>query len=658
MENKELKALLMDELVEKRLQATRELVLLNGFDQPLFLIALGDEDWRVRKEAINYFMQQPNAISRADIVIDQLSHPDNAGLRNAAIEILIGLGAQIADNLLPRLDSSDAEVRKFIVDILGEISCPWCVNKLLPYLQDKDENVRYAVVETLGKLRSVDAVEGLLKLLETSEPGLQFTIFEALTSIGKGVPAAQILPYAQNALLRKAVFNCLGQLCDVAAIPVLQKGLSDPMRKNREVALLSFGQLVKSLALDGGLSVERETDEVIERLLDYLRHEQLEYRRAACYVLSLFPDAPVVSHILPLLAEEELRADVVCAARNVPKTVFAGLLESTKLNDESALYLIYLLGELGCSEIEPLALEGIQAEDPQFRYASIIALGEIGTEKAIPLLGDALEDDIAELRDAASDALRLIGRKVPREVVQTISPYLESPESELRLLAVRTLGNMPVGNVESFLLLALKDATPAVRCEALRSLAGHNSPRLLSGLSLALTDEVADVRRLAASALGSFPAQKSTSILKHVLEDSDPWVRMEAIRALNLGEETETLAILERGLADPVGLVAIATLETMQRLLPKKSADMLLRSLNHEDPEVVGTAVRLFCVEESCQQLLTHARPLVRLQAVSLLRRADCRDRISLFEECLKKETDVQVRQALEDALRKGVAGG
>lgn len=658
MEHKELEVLLMDGLVENRLQAARELLHLEDFVEPLFLKALGDEDWRVRKEAINYFMQQTNAIARAEIVIDQLSHPDNAGLRNAAIEILIGLGAQVAKTLLSRLEMSDAEVRKFIVDILGEINCSGCVKALLPYLQDEDENVRYAVVETLGKLRSVDAVGGLLELLESSDAGLQFTIFEALTSIGKGVPAIPILPYAQNTLLRKSVFNCLGQLCDDAAIPVLQKGLSDPMRKNREVALLSFGQLVKSLASEGCLAVERESDEVIERLFDYLQHGQVEYRRAACYVLSLFPDAQVVTHILPLLAEEELRADVVCAAHNVPKSVFVGLLESIKLTDGNALYLIYLLGELGVSEIEPLALEGIQSEDPQFRYASIIALGAIGSVQAITLLGDALEDEIAELRDAASDSLCLIGKKEPRAVVKTVAPYLESPESELRLIAVRTLGGMPADSVESFLLLALKDVTPAVRCEALRGLAGHQSPRLLSGLSLALTDEAADVRRLAAAAIGAFPAQRSTPILQHALEDTDPWVRMEAIRALSLGDQAETLAILEQGFSDSVGLVAIAALETMQRLLPDKALEVLQKALCHDDPEVVSTAVRLLCTAESCQELMTHERPLVRLQAIELLRRSDSLDRISLFEERLENETDAQVRQALEDALRKGVAGG
>jgi len=656
VEPKELETLLNDSEVEKRLQAARNLLQLESFVEHLFLLALGDVDWRVRKEAINFFMQQPKAIARAELIIDQLSHPDNAGLRNAAIEILIALGEQVAKILLDRLALSDVEVRKFIVDILGEISCPGCVAALLPYLHDEDENVRYAVVETLGKFRSSEAVSGLLELLEKSDAGLQFTIFEALTSIGRGVPVVRILRYADNTLLRKSVFNCLGQVADAAAIPVLLKGLADPMRKNREVALLSFGKLIKSLEKKDCPEVDPQSDQVVGQLFDYLHHDNLEFRRAACFVLSLFPDATVLGEILPLLAEEELRSDVVAAASLIPTAIFDGLLKSTTLADENSLYLIFILGELGNRSVEALAVEALVSADPQFRYAAITTLGKICSCAAITQLGDALADEIAEIREAASDALCRIGREEPAAMIKTVTPYLESPDPDMRLLAVRTLGGMPADRIEHYLLLALKDVAPEVRCEALRGLAGHQSQRLLSGLSLALTDEVTDVRRLAAAAIGIFPAQRSTPILKHAMEDVDPWVRMEAVRAFKVGDEAELVEVLYRALGDPVGLVAIAALEAVERLLPNRAEEMLQGALEHEDIEVVGTAVRLLFDADQSTSLLAHDRALVRLQAVHELRRSDHESKTVLLEERLEKETDAQVRQAVEELLRKGVA--
>lgn len=657
MESKELEALLKDQQVDIRLQATRRLAEIARFDEKLFLMALGDFDWRVRKEAISVFMQQQDAVSRIELIIDQLSHPDNAGLRNAAIEILIDLGPQISRILLSRISSSDAEVRKFIVDILGEICPSSCVTELLPHLQDEDENVRYAVVETLGKLGSVEAVDALLELLGNSGAGLQFVVFEALTAIGKGVPAARIIPYAQNALLRKSVFNCLGQLSDTEAIPVLLKGLSDPMRKNRDVALLAFGQLIKSLNHKDCPEVDPQSDQVVDLLFAYLQHEDPAYKSSACFILSLFPNAEVIQRILPLLQDERLRADVVASAQLIPKVIWKAFANKIRPEDSTALYLIYLLGELEYVEILPLATAGLSSADPQLRYVSTVALGKIRALELIPQLGDRFSDEVPDIREAASEALCRLGCVDPKGMIRTVSPYLESPTADLRLLAVRTLGGLSTDLVENYLLLALKDVDAEVRCEALRGLSGHKSQRLFSGLSLALTDEIPDVRRLAAAAFGAFPAERSTPVLTYALEDSDPWVRMEAIRTLSGGKESEVRAFIQRGLADPVGMVVIAALETAQRLLHSKADIWLQKALDYDDQEVAATAVRLLLSDDTVSDLLNHARPEVRLRTVQEIGRVTDPEKLFMLEERLQDELDAQVRMAIETVLRVGATG-
>ena len=655
MDANELEALLKNPLVDTRLQAARKFSALGTFDEKLFLLALGDNDWRVRKEAIGFFMAQPDAVSRIELLIDQLHHPDNAGLRNAAIEILIAFGSKISKTLLDRLESEDAEVRKFIIDILGEICHAGCAKELLPYLHDKDENVRYAVVETLGKLGSVDTVDALLDQLDSSSAGLQFAVLEALKSIGKGVPAQRILPYAENALLRKSVLNCLGQLADPAAIPILLNALSDPMRKNREVALLAFGQLIKELSEKDCPEVDPQSDQVVEQMFSYLQHENIAYRRAACYVLSLFPNVEVVSRLLPLLAEEELRADVVAAAKLIPKVIWGSMVAETGLTDSKALFLIYLLGELADPGIQSLAVSALTSADPQLRYVAVTALGKICAQEMVTQIGDLLNDEIPDVREAASVALCQIGAVDPAGVVKTVSPYLEAADTGLRLLAVRTLGGLTIESVEYHLLLALKDADAQVRCEALRGLAGHTSPRLFSGLSLALTDEVADVRRLAAVAIGGFSAKRATPILKHALDDNDPWVRMEALRALRGGRDAEVLSIVERGLADPVGLVVIAALETAQRLLADKAEPFLRVALNHKDLEVCGTAVRLLFNAETAVTLLSDDRAAIRLQVVQEFSKVANRQLLLALEERLEEEPDDEVCLAIETVLRNGV---
>jgi len=138
VERQLIEKLLQDEQVEKRLQAVRELAGLKVFPWELFLRGLADEDWRVRKESVTIYLQLPDAASRARLILEQLAHPENAGLRNAAIEILIGLGHQIVPVLLEGLAAGTSEVRKFIVDILGEVDSCDSVPQLLPLLHDPD----------------------------------------------------------------------------------------------------------------------------------------------------------------------------------------------------------------------------------------------------------------------------------------------------------------------------------------------------------------------------------------------------------------------------------------------------------------------------------------------------------------------------------------
>jgi HEAT repeat protein len=564
----------------------------------------------------------------------------------------------VIPDLFRCLATSEADVREFIVDILGEIGQPSCVAELLPYLRDADDNVRYAVVETFGKLKAKTAVSALLELLEEADTGLCFTILEALAAIGTGVPVARIAPYSEDRLLRKAVFNCLGRLVDVQALHVLVTGVADPLRKTRDAALLAIGEIIKGLPFEVPLPpVAADLGDYINLVCDYLGHDDVAMRRAACHALCIKPDLSSINKVLALLADEELRSDVVAACWRLPENLLFALLDGVSVTDELAPSLVYLFGELHCQAIIPLAIAGLTADNPQLRYVSALALGKVSAKKAITRLGDLLFDPVGEIREAAAEALRTLGADAPTAVIGTLGPFLESDDAGLRLLAVRTLAALPAGKVEDILLLALKDVAPEVRCEALRSLKGGVSPRLLSGLSLALTDEVADVRRLAAEALAAYPPQQVLSILAYAADDSDPWVRMAAIRSVPGGNEQDIEAIVKKGAADGVGLVVIAALETAIRLLPSRAAEYLSGVLESPDQDVVVTAVRLLLAEGWAEKLLVHDSARVRLAVVRELERQEETRWVGLFSERLDSETNSEVRAALATALRRGQAG-
>ena len=220
---------------EVRLQGLRDLASCDsseGLD--LIFKAFGDESWRVRKESIELYLKLPISRELIGEVIELLHADENAGLRNAAVEILTRMGRDSVPMLLGQARCPDHDVRKFIIDILGDIDDPEAVPVLITGLDDEDSNVRAAAAENLGKLKSAEAVPKLLKAMHHQDLLLQFTILEALRRIASPVSLNDLLPYKDEKLLRKALIDCLGKAGDDSAVSELVVSLTDPMRKDRK----------------------------------------------------------------------------------------------------------------------------------------------------------------------------------------------------------------------------------------------------------------------------------------------------------------------------------------------------------------------------------------------------------------------------------------
>ena len=117
-----LQKLLQSDQEEERLAALKLVDRKNLEPDKLQLFfAFGDSSWRVRKEATEIFLTFPKVETLVEEVIQCLYSEDNAGLRNTAVEILIRLGRLSVPALIKEISSNDHDVRKFALDILGEI---------------------------------------------------------------------------------------------------------------------------------------------------------------------------------------------------------------------------------------------------------------------------------------------------------------------------------------------------------------------------------------------------------------------------------------------------------------------------------------------------------------------------------------------------------
>lgn len=656
----ELENLLLNSDEEVRLQGLKGLARLGiGDSLPALYRALGDAGWRVRKEAVEIFLGLPAAASVCGEICELLHSQDNAGQRNAAVEILTRIGRAAVPDLLEEVACADHDVRKFALDILGEIGDPAAAEAMIRALADEDGNVRAAAAENLGKLRVPEATPALLESLERADLLLRFTILEALGQIGVSVPVARLLPLGSDRLVRKALFDCLGRVGGLEAIPELVQGLLDDMGNVREAAALALGRI--AAGSDGEFRSQlRELAGAAhaDALVELLASPREEVRRAALVLLGGCGGERHARHLLALSQDVELRDTAVQALVSMGQAATCSLTELwPEADGPSRTCLAYVIGASGCAAGSDLLIEGLSSHDPDLRLMSARSLGLLGAGAALDPLIAALRDASDELRDVATQALCRLAPACATAVT-ALRPLLEEGDSGLRAAAVTIIGGCVGPEVGGILHFALKDEAATVRRAAVRTIEMRPGAEQVASLMLALTDEDADVRRLAAEALGGSGEPGAVGALELALEDVDIWVRAAAVRALGRIGGDKALQLVEAALDDAVGLVAIAALETLGSFDPAGLQVRAAGALAHDDEEVVNAAIHLLAgsgsrdwLEGRAEGLLNHRHWEVRLNAARAMAALLGPACAGLLESRLLVEGEDLVRQELQDLL-------
>ncbi len=645
-----------------RLRGLRELA--NGDpSQGLDLIfrAFGDSSWRVRKEAIDLFLGMPVSHELIGEIIELLHAEENAGLRNAAVEILGRIGRDAVPMLLDQAGCADHDVRKFIVDILGHIRAPEAIPTLIGALEDEDSNVRAAAAENLGELQSRAAVPALLKAMRHPDLLLQFTILEALGRIGAPLPIVELLPYKDEKLLRKALIDCLGKTGDASAVTELVRGLTDSMRNVREAAIMATveiaGRHSRHVLRELAACEKGPAAAAVSAFLDKGINTPL--RKAAIRVLGWLGDGRSVAPLLNLLAEEALQTDASAAlveiGRVAPQALLAAWPETA---GERRACLAYALGEAGCTEAMPLLLQGLHDSDSQVVRMVAHALGCIGNAGVLSDLVTCLQGGDPEVSETAVQSLINLGQRSPAKTFAAIKPLLANSDAKQRMLGVKVLRELDDPEVFSTLGMAVKDPSAEVRRAAVKVFARGDAGQHLGPLLLALTDEDTEVRRIVVDILAGCPDEDALEGLKLALQDDDIWVRCAAVRGLGRQGGGHVRPLLVKALADPIGLVTIAALETLVELPDSDAVPQLIAALDHRDEEVVTAAMNLLAESGSTEWVAKHAVRLLD-HPVWMVRAQTARSTVAglgaaagpLLSRRLAVETEPLVRQLLTDLL-------
>lgn len=148
------------------------------------LLCLEKETSQVVKDAIVYALKSIPCASVYDKLFALYSSSE-AYLRNQAVTIFGSAGNEAVPYLSSKLDHTNQEVRKLILDALFKIGSCDAVLAIRAYIHDKAQNVKIAAVEYLGELNDKESIPELISLFKSdSEAMLRSSILDTLSIIG------------------------------------------------------------------------------------------------------------------------------------------------------------------------------------------------------------------------------------------------------------------------------------------------------------------------------------------------------------------------------------------------------------------------------------------------------------------------------------------
>ncbi len=568
----------------------------------IIITAMSDESWRVRKEAVDAFIGHEPDEDSINKLLELLRNEDNAGLRNSAAEAIIRLGSSAVVPLIRMVRDTDSDVRKFIIDVMGAIGDAAFAQSLLDALSDPDVNVSSAAAEHLGVLGDSSVAPFLINAIVANEAVL--FRFSALEALGKLSPSgdvpAEILALADHDILRKAVYDYLGNASDAASLLFLIDGLSCRQKSARAASIKALFKIYDRSSSEDRQKISCQLrslkgSETVSGLLE------LFDSRDAVLVDTLIWCSRVIGDIsfVPLLIEsfvvdrfaEASLMSLKCFGEDGIAEVVARYSDADE-NARSALCV--LVGECGFAAYADMVKGALRDNSPYVRKAAAVTVGKLGLISAAPDLVAMIDDTSQDVCSAAVAALQVFAL-LDREAVLEISRRLSDSEiSNHRRYAALLLASL--GESDRLLLLA-NDESPQVRMAAVSAIGSLRTKAASGIIVMALSDEDPDVRIAAADALGMIKETSAVEHLEKALEDQDVWVQCAAMKALNQVAPDFVMPIIKRIHTHSEGLLMITCLQILESIHTSESRTLIQKALESKDPDVARQASKSL---ESC----------------------------------------------------------
>ncbi len=660
--------------VERRRRAVLALLGSKAAEaRELVILALGDEEWRVRKEASRVAASLAADHALVADLIQAVSQGENIGLRSAAIEALGLLGPEVAQEVVRALDEVPEQGRKFIIAALGEVGGEVAVPALAEAASSGDVNLVAAAVEALARIGGDSAVVALRKSLGSGDSYIRLAALDGLDRLGAKIPFEELEHLASDRLLRRTALRALGRSEDVRALAILHQALDDPSPHVVGSAAASLYLLCRDVP-DGtvelasmmeGLSVDSR--KTLKRLV---REGDLNTRRGAALISLLAREADNLPEIVDLAAREAVPQPLAGAFRRWGRDSVPPLLsvheEAVGARQAVALELAAELAADADQSPEDDAIRqalrrGLRHEDMSVQVAAARGLSTFATADDVGRLVAVAAGGPDEVARAAGKALEALRVREPDAVEEALARVeLDGPGGAA---LTRLVGEVSGEDGVTRLSAALSADDPRTRIAAIAAFVDLGGSRAAEQVCLALADEDIDVQAAAAHALGEIRDDEGAPVgareLLLTLESAEPTVVAAAARALARSGEVRATEPLKELLREGSPGVALAAIEGLRALADPVMGDMLVEALGHPDEEVVKEVLSAIAEsrgERTVSRLavgLSHHAWDVRRHAALLLAAHGGKDARAALEQRAGVEDDELVKEALDRALEE-----
>ncbi len=694
--------------VEDRRQATSLLAHLElDAALPLIVRALGDDDWRVRKEASAAARAFADERALIQELVKLLGPGDNVGLRNAVVEVLAAAGPIATPALAISLGTLDADGRKLAVEALGRSRDSGALESLTSVASDPDENVRQAAIEAVATLAPVAperAAAVLLGALDAGDPVVRLAALEGLTGLGHKVPWATLGPLVADPRLRAVALSAASLSDAPEAAGAVVRALADARGAAFAHALTAGERLADGpLRAQVAEALAAAGAELGDRLVAAAEARDADPgQRATALMLAALARAPGALDVASASLSEEVLADrALDALRALGLGALPALVAKLASPSVAAGARADLLDAVAAMALEQdptrvpwtelLAAVRTAAGDGDRRLATVAlsALARVGPSDDLELCARAtLSRDRGQARTAESALSRLAAR-----LPGAARGFYEAHHGDASLaLAMATiLGALSESGAAqpsdmTWLVQAATAGSPDARRAAVAAAAQVGGPAAMEALSFALADEVPEVQLAAARGLGHLCAtatvvragprdtipdllpnssRRPGEILQLVERSGAPELVAATVRAIGDGiaaldgepdqDLLYALASFARHAASPVALASVDALA--QAPDSSQSALAIAAGLEHKDDGVVSAAVLKLSSRthgwETIGQALGHPSVSVRVLAAEALADHSSPEVRDLLQRRAAVETNADVRTALEIGLAR-----